>query len=69
MTEKTRDKLGIEKRLFTVPETAQYLNISDRTIYNRIAKKAKKPFPIKPKRIGGSIRFDKRDIDSYLDSI
>ena len=57
------------KRLLSVEETAQYLSISPRSIYNRVCKKAKKPFPVKPKRIGKLIRFDVRDLDAYIDGL
>lgn len=58
----------LEKRLLTVLETAAYLGISPRTIYNGIGQRAKKPFPIRPVRIGSSIRFDRKDIDEYIES-
>ncbi len=58
-----------EKRLLSVDETATFLGISVRTIYNQICRKAKKRFPIKPKRIGKRILFDIRDLESYVDSL
>jgi len=58
-----------EKRLYTIQETAAYLNIAERTLYNRVAPKAKDPFPVKAKRIGKLLRFDKRDLDAYIDSL
>ncbi|CAB5087179.1 hypothetical protein D3OALGA1CA_648 [Olavius algarvensis associated proteobacterium Delta 3] len=57
------------KRLLTVEETAERLGISPRTIYNKIGRKAKKKFPIKPKRVCGSVRFDIRDIDAYIEAL
>ena len=57
------------KRLFTVEETAYYLGLSPRTIYNATAPKSKTPFPVKPKRIGKLVRFDVRDLDKYVDSL
>ncbi len=61
------DKLP--KRLLSVEETATYLGISPRTIYNGIAPKSKKPFPVKAKRIGKLVRFDIRDLEQYVDSL
>ena len=52
------DNLTLPKRLLSVEQTASYLGISDRTIYNQICRRAKKRFPIKPKRIGKRILFD-----------
>jgi excisionase family DNA binding protein len=63
------ENLQMPKRLLSVEETASYLGISDRTIYNQICRKAKKRFPIKPKRIGKRILFDINEIDQYVDSL
>lgn len=57
------------KRLLTVEETASYLHLSPRTIYNGVAPKSKKPFPVKPKRIGKLIRFDIVDLEKYVESL
>jgi len=57
------------KRLLSVEETAAYLGISPRTIYNKIGRRTKTMFPIKPKRIGRLVRFDLKDIEDYIDSI
>ena len=59
----------VEKRLYSVKETAVILNISPRSIYNAIHRKASKPFPIKVKRIGRLVRFDVKDIIKYIDSL
>lgn len=56
-----------ESRLLTVEEAARYLSFSPRTIYNRIAKGSKDPFPVKPIRMGKSVRFDRKDLDDYVD--
>lgn len=58
-----------ERRLLTIPETGVYLGLSARTIYNGIAPKSKSPFPVKPKRIGKSVRFDLRDLEKYVDAL
>ena len=34
-----------------------------------LGRKAKKPFPIKAKRIGKLVKFDMRDIDRYIDEL
>jgi excisionase family DNA binding protein len=62
-------KNAIHRRLLTVEETANYLNLAPRTIYNGIGRKAKKPFPIRPKRIGGAVRFDLQDLDNYINQL
>jgi len=57
------------KRLLSVKETAVYLGISERTIYNQIHRRAKKKFPVKPKRIGKLVKFDVRDLERYVESL
>ena len=63
------EKKHPEKRLLNVKETAQILGISPRSIYNQVARKAKKRFPIKVKRIGRLIRFDLRDVEKYIENL
>ncbi len=64
-----KEERSMERRLLTVPEAASYLGIAGRTLYNRVGPKAKDPFPVKPKRIGKAVRFDRRDLDQYIDSL
>ena len=59
----------LTKRLLSVGETARYLGISCRTIYNQLGPKAKKKFPVKPKRVGRLVKFDIRDLDIYIDKL
>jgi len=61
--------MSTEKRLLSVEEAACYLGLSPRTLYNGVAPKSKKPFPIKPKRIGGAVRFDIRDLERFIDTV
>ena len=56
-------------RLLTVPQAARYLGIGTQTLYNRIAPGAKDPFPIKPKGIGRLRRFDRQQLDAFIDSL
>ena len=62
-----KEKSG--KRLLNVSETAFYLGLSRQTIYNGIAPKSEKPFPVKPKRWGKRVLFDVRDLDRFADSL
>jgi len=57
------------KRLLSVEEAATYLGLSPRTIYNAVARRSKKPFPIKPKRVGRLVKFDIRDLERYVESL
>ena len=59
----------LTKRLLSVEEVAVYLGISARTIYNQVAPKSKRPFPIKAKRIGKLVKFDVKDLDNYIDTL
>lgn len=69
MLEQLKARESMPKRLLNINETAAYLGLSPRTIYNGIAPKSRKPFPVKPKRIGKLVRFDIRDLDQYVDSL
>jgi len=55
-------------RLLTMMQSARFLNISVQTLYNRIAPKAKNPFPVQPIRIGKSVRFDIEDLKKFIES-
>jgi excisionase family DNA binding protein len=57
------------RNLLTVKQTAERLGIATQTIYNGIARRTLKPFPIKPKRWGRNVLFDSRDIDEYINSM
>lgn len=57
------------KRLLSVEETADYLGISPRTLYNRVAPKSRSPFPVKPKRIGKLVKFDINDLNQYIETL
>ena len=57
------------KRLLSVQETAAYLGLSPGTIYNRITRTTKRPFPVKPKRIGKLVKFDRRELDAYISAL
>jgi excisionase family DNA binding protein len=52
------------RRLLTIKETAAYLGISARTIYNTL-----KEFPVRPLRLGRAVRFDLRDLDAYIEGL
>ena len=67
--ESSQKKQRVNKRLLSVGEAAFYLSISPRTLYSAVAPKSKKPFPVKPKRMGKLVRFDIRDLDRYVDSL
>jgi excisionase family DNA binding protein len=57
------------KRLLTVQEAAEYLGIAPGHLYNCISANAKRPFPVKPKRIGGAVRFDIKELDRYIEAL
>ena len=60
--------MELKKRLLSIKETAQILGVSERTIYNGVAPKAKRPFPIKPKRVGRLVKFRIEDIAAYIEA-
>lgn len=60
-----RQKASKFRRL-TVKQTAERLGISPKTIYNGLSSGT---FPIKCKRVRGSVGFLDRDIDEYLENL
>jgi excisionase family DNA binding protein len=54
------------KRLLPIPEAADYLGISPRTIQNDLSRKV---FPVKPVRYRGKVLFRREDLDAYVDSL
>lgn len=54
------------QRLLTIKEAASFLKLSPQTIYNGISKKK---FPVRPIRLGRAVRFDIRDLDSYIEGL
>jgi predicted DNA-binding transcriptional regulator AlpA len=67
--EVSREKTSIVPRLMGVADAARYLGISAKTIRNRLGPRAKEPFPIRPKRIGRRVVFDRADLDAFADSL
>jgi excisionase family DNA binding protein len=51
----------IEGGIFTIKEIAQYLKVTERTIYRLAAAKQMPAF-----KIGGSWRFSRQDIDGWI---
>ncbi|MFA7455641.1 MAG: helix-turn-helix domain-containing protein [Desulfobulbaceae bacterium] len=56
------------RRLLTVDETAQYLGLAPVTVRKGLGRKAKKPFPVKPIRIGRAVRFDVNDLNAFIEA-
>ena len=58
-----------QRQLLSVEQVANRLNLSPRTIRNRICRKAKNPFPIKAKRLGRRVLFDSVDVRKFIESL
>ena len=56
-------------RLLGTDEAAEYLSISPKTIRNGLGRKSPCPFPVKHKKYGRRILFDRHDLDAYPDSL
>jgi len=52
----------VEKRLLTIKEASEYLGISVKGIYNMVNRR-QIPFI----KIGGRLRFDKIDLDNWIE--
>ena len=49
-----------------INEVAQYLGLSPQTIRNKLSAGT---FPVRTKRIGRLLKWDRRDVDRYLDKL
>jgi excisionase family DNA binding protein len=58
--------MALEKRMLGVKELSGYLGLSPQTIYNKLSAGT---FPIKTKRLGRLLKWDRRDLDRYLDKL
>ncbi len=58
---------AVAKRLLTIADAAAYLGIARQSLYNRLSKSAKEPFPVRPVRVFGKPLFDVRDLDRFID--
>ena len=52
--------------MFRIHELAEYLGLSSQTIYNQLSAET---FPIRTKRMGRRLLWDRRDVDRYLDQL
>jgi predicted DNA-binding transcriptional regulator AlpA len=58
-----------QKRWLGVEDAAEYMGMKKKSLYNRTGPKSEDPFPIKCKRLGKKLLFDRLEIDKYLESI
>lgn len=64
--EQVECKRKIKPRLLRVEQAAAYLGISPKSIRNRLSDGS---FPIRAKRLGRVVLFDKRDLDRMADEL
>jgi predicted DNA-binding transcriptional regulator AlpA len=55
-----------EKRMMDIEELSSYIVMKPQTIRNRLSRKS---FPILPKKICGSLRWERKDVDTYLNKL
>ena len=53
-------------RLIDINELAKVLSLAVQTIRNQVCNGL---FPIPPKKIGGALRWDTRDVEKFLDNL
>jgi predicted DNA-binding transcriptional regulator AlpA len=56
----------MEQRLLSVKELSEYIGIKPQTIYNKINKGN---FPIPYKKVFGLLKWEKKDVDEFLDKL
>jgi excisionase family DNA binding protein len=52
--------------MLSLREVSDYLGVSPQTIYNQLSAGT---FPIKTKRIGRRLKWDRWDVDHFLDKL
>jgi len=56
----------MERRLLGIEELSEYLGIRPQTIRNRLSGGT---FPIPAKKVCGRVKFDRRDVEKYLNRL
>ena len=56
----------MEKRMMGIEELSEYIGLKPQTIRNRISSGT---FPIPTKKIGRLLKWDRKDVDRYLDRL
>lgn len=56
----------MERRLLGIEELSEYLGIRPQTIRNRLSCGT---FPIPAKKVCGRVKFDRKDVEGYLDKL
>ena len=57
---------AMERRLLGIKELSEYLGIRPQSIRNRLSAGN---FPIPAKKVCGRVKFDRKDIEKYLDGL
>ncbi|MFA4901308.1 MAG: helix-turn-helix domain-containing protein [Desulfobaccales bacterium] len=58
--------VAVERRMLDIQDLSDYVGLSRQTIYNKLAAGT---FPIKTKRIGRRLKWDRKDVDRFLDQL
>jgi predicted DNA-binding transcriptional regulator AlpA len=56
----------MDRRLLGIEELSEYIGIRPQTIRNRLSCGT---FPIPAKKLCGRVKFDRRDVENYLDRL
>ena len=59
-------KTNRTRRLIDINELADYLSLRRQTIRNKLSNGS---FPIAPKKLGGALRWDVRDVERFIESL
>ncbi len=58
--------MAMERRMLGINELADYIGLSPQTIRNKLTAGT---FPIRTKRLGRLLKWDRRDVDRFLDRL
>jgi predicted DNA-binding transcriptional regulator AlpA len=61
-----KENFDMEKRLLGIEELGEYIGIRPQTIRNRLSQGT---FPIPAKKICGRVKFERADVEKYLEKL
>ena len=64
-----KEEAPIAPRLLSTKQAAGYLGYSRQTIYNGRVKNSQYKFPVEPKKVGGKLLWDRKELDAFIDSL
>jgi hypothetical protein len=59
----------VKPRALSVKDAAEYIGLAPKTLRNRLGRRAKNPFPVRPRYYGGKPLFLIEELDNFLENL